>query len=56
MTAPHHDDQAPAWRDAGPPHRGLLCFGGPYGDWLCRYPADTPHTDHAPYREGEYRR
>ncbi|MGW4825449.1 hypothetical protein ACWEP4_42900 [Streptomyces sp. NPDC004227] len=42
------------WRDAGPPHRGLLCFHPAY-DWLCRYPAGNGHSDHAPYVEGEYR-
>lgn len=43
-----------AWRDAGPPHNGPLCFG-PTGDWLCRQRADNGHSDHAPYVEGEYR-
>lgn len=43
----------PGMRDAGPPHRGLLCLDTP-GGWLCRYPAGNGHSDHAPYVEGEY--
>lgn len=43
----------PGSRDAGPPHKGLLCLG-PTGDWLCRYPAGDAHSVHAPYVEGEY--
>ncbi|MDT0387856.1 hypothetical protein [Streptomyces dubilierae] len=49
------EDRLSTGDDAGPPHRGLLCFG-PTGDWLCRYPAGDGHSDHAPYVEGEYRR
>lgn len=54
-ATPDATREEPAWLDAGPPHRGPLCFG-PTGDWLCRQRADNGHSDHAPYVEGEYRR
>ncbi|MFD5137482.1 hypothetical protein ACFWMX_14770 [Streptomyces sp. NPDC058378] len=52
-----HADHPPncdtEWEDDGPPHAGLLCTAM---GWLCRYRADTGHSDHAPYVEGEYLR
>ena len=54
-TCPHGFPPAceTEWEDDGPPHTRLLCLAE---GWLCRYPADDGHTDHAPYVEGEYLR